>query len=142
MIRSTQFTYQPNSNNLSGFKDVRDNDVLYSYDSRGNLSQITYEDGTTDKYVYNADGLLTKSINRRSQEIIYDYNNKYQITKETHSDGRIIEYEYDATNTLVTHISDSSSGNVTRFNFNQVEMTQLPLGIIMTYSSVTMVMMS
>ena len=119
--QTTSFTYLPNSDKLSGFKDARDNDVLYSYDNRGNLTSIIYEDGTTDKYVYNADGLLTKSINRRSQEITYEYNNNYQVTKETHSDGKIIEYGYDATNTLVTHISDSSSGDVTRFNFDQTE---------------------
>ena len=37
--------------------------------------------------------------------------------------GKIIsiEYGYDATNSLDTHISNSSSGNVTRFNFNQTE---------------------
>ena len=119
--QTTNFTYQADSNRLSGFKDARGNDVLYSYDNAGNLTSITYEDGTQDKYFYNADGLLTKTVNRRGQEIAYEYNDNYQITKETHSDGSIIEYKYDATNTLVTHISDSSSGNVTRFNFDQAE---------------------
>lgn len=121
LAQTTSFTYLPNSDKLSSFKDARGNDVLYSYDSRGNLSQITYEDGTTDKYVYNADGLLTKSINRRGQEIAYEYNNNYQVTKETHSDGRIIDYGYSATDSLATHISNSSSGDVTRFNFDQTE---------------------
>ena len=119
--QTTLFTYDANLNKLSGFKDARGNDVLYSYDNAGNLTSIIYEDGTTDKYVYNADGLLTKSINRRGQDITYEYNNNYQLTKETHSDGRIIEYRYDATNNLVTLISDSSSGDVTQFNFNQAE---------------------
>ena len=51
-------TYNADLNKLSGFKDARGNDVLYSYDNAGNLTSIIYEDGTTDKYVYNADGLL------------------------------------------------------------------------------------
>ena len=129
--QTTQFTYQANSNRLIGFKDARGNDVLYSYDNRGNLSQITYEDGMTDEYIYNANGLLTKSINRRGQEIAYKYNDNYQLAKETHSDGRIIEYRYDATNNLVTLISDSSSRDVTQFNFDQAENK-----IIIEYSGV------
>ena len=119
--QTTNFTYQDDSNKLSGFKDARGNDVLYSYDNRGNLSQITYEDGTTDKYVYNADGLLTKSVNRRGQEIAYDYNNNYQITKETYSDGEIVEYEYGTTSGLLTSISDNNREDRTQFNYSQAE---------------------
>ena len=118
---TTHFTYDAQTNNLTGFKDARGNDVLYSYDSRGNLSQITYEDGTTDKYVYDTDGLLTKSINRRGQEIAYEYNDNYQITKETHSDGRIIEYGYDANNSLVTSTSNNSSSRISRFSYDSTE---------------------
>lgn len=33
----------------------------------------------------------------------------------------IIEYGYDTTNSLVTYVSNSSRGDVTRFNFDQIE---------------------
>jgi len=74
---------------------------------------LTYEDGTQDKYVYNADGLLTKSVNRRGQEIAYEYDNRYQITKETHSDGAIIEYKYTGSNVRSTYISDDDKTSCT-----------------------------
>lgn len=65
---TTRFTYQANSDKLTRMRDARNNnDVVYSYDSRGNLSRITYEDTTQDKYFYNAEGLLRKSVNRRGQ---------------------------------------------------------------------------
>ena len=77
--------------------------VTYDYDHVGRLQQViygegrealaytyNYEDGTTDKYVYNADGLLTKSVNRRGQEIAYEYNDRYQVAKEIHGDGSIL----------------------------------------------------
>ncbi len=117
--QTIHFTYDADSNNLSGFRDARGNDILYAYDSRGNLTSIIYEDGTQDKYFYDTNGLLTKSVNRRGQEISYEYNDNYQVTKKTYSDGKIIQYS--ATDSLVTNITDSSSGDVTRFNFDQTE---------------------
>ena len=117
--QTTSFTYQADTNRLTGFTDTRNHDVLYSYDNAGNLSQITYEDGTTDKYVYDADGLLTKSINRRGQEIAYEYNSNYQVTKETHSDGKIIEYEYSATNVLLNYIDSSDREKNARIQYSK-----------------------
>jgi|GEM_PF-5395086 len=117
--QTTNFTYQANSNRLTSFKDARGNDVLYSYDHRGNLTRITYEDGTKDKYFYNGKGLIEKSVNRRGQEIAYEYNNNYQLTKETHSDGSIIEYEYTESGMLLTYVGDDTSRKTTQFNYNQ-----------------------
>ncbi|ACK64978.1 YD repeat protein [Rippkaea orientalis PCC 8801] len=74
-----------------------------------------------DKYFYDANGLLIKSVNRRGQEIAYEYNDKYQITKETHSDGSIIEYEYGATDGLLTFISRDNTGKTTRFEFDEAK---------------------
>ena len=119
--QTTQYTYDADLNKLSGFEDARGNDVLYSYDNRGNLSQITYENGTTDKYVYNTDGLLTKSINRRGQEIAYEHNDRYQVTKEIHSDGSIIEYEYTGSDVWSTYISNDGSRKTTQLNYDQSE---------------------
>ena len=113
--------YDADSNKLTGFTDTRGNDVLYAYDSRGNLTSIIYEDGTQDKYVYNADGLLTKSINRRGQEIAYEYNNNYQVTKEIHSDGKIVKYEYEATTGLLSSINLDSAKDTTQVEYNQAD---------------------
>ena len=66
-------------------------------------------------------GLLTESINRRSQEIAYEYNDNYQITKETHSDGKIIEYGYNATNELLNYIVDSSTEENTRIQYDSAK---------------------
>ncbi|WP_420911685.1 hypothetical protein [Rippkaea orientalis] len=60
--KTTQFTYDADSNKLSGFRDARGNDVLYAYDSCGNLTSIIYEDGTQDKYFYDANGWLVNEI--------------------------------------------------------------------------------
>ena len=119
--QTTQFTYDADSNNLSGFTDARGNDILYAYDSRGNLTSIIYEDGTQDKYFYDANGLLTKSVNRRGQEISYEYNDNYQLIKEIYSDGSTIEYEYGATNGLLTSLRSNSGEDHTQFTYNQAE---------------------
>ncbi|MEM8721924.1 MAG: RHS repeat-associated core domain-containing protein [Cyanobacteria bacterium P01_G01_bin.39] len=119
--QTTHFTYQAQTNKLASFKDAHGNDVLYSYNGRGDLSRITYEDGTQDKYFYDDQGLLIRSVNRRGQKIRYEYNDRYQVTKETHSDGRIIEYEYGANTGLLTSISDNNREDHTQFNYNQAE---------------------
>ena len=119
--QTTNFTYQAGTNKLSGFEDARGNDVLYSYDNAGNLTCITYEDGTQDKYFYTATGLLAESINRRGQKIHYNYNNKNQITKETHSDGTIIKYEYSSNNELLNYISSVNREETTRIQYDQVK---------------------
>ena len=50
----TTFTYEPTFNRLASFTDARGNGIDYAYDTRGNLTAITYEDGTRETFTYDA----------------------------------------------------------------------------------------
>jgi YD repeat-containing protein len=74
----TKFDYETTFDKLSLVTDARGNDLIYTYDTKGNLAKITYEDTTHQDYSYNAKGQLTGSVNRRGQNISYEYNLQYQ----------------------------------------------------------------
>jgi RHS repeat-associated protein len=104
---TTTFNYEPNFQKLQSVTDARGNDLVYSYDTKGNLASITYEDATHQDYSYNLKGQLSQSTNRRGQDITYEYNAQDRLTKEVHETGATINYGYDATTGLVNSITDS-----------------------------------
>ncbi|MEM8831366.1 MAG: RHS repeat-associated core domain-containing protein [Cyanobacteria bacterium P01_G01_bin.19] len=99
----TNFTYEENFNQLTGFTNPLGNGIDYDYDESGNLTTITYEDGSTETFSYDANGDVTISVNRRGQEILYSYNDRGQIVSQINPDAEVpIEYTYDAQGNLDT----------------------------------------
>jgi len=47
------------------------NGMQYGYDSHGNLTSITYEDGTHENFSYDAAGNVITATNRRRQTVTY-----------------------------------------------------------------------
>lgn len=99
----TEFTYEENFNQLTGFTDPLGNGIDYSYDESGNLTTITYEDGSSETFSYDENGDVTVSVNRRGQEILYSYNDRGQVVSQINPDAEVpIEYTYDERGNLDT----------------------------------------
>jgi RHS repeat-associated protein len=63
---------------------------------------------TGEKYVFNADGLLTKRLDENGNTISYTYNTSGRLTSMTDTIGRSVTVSY-GTNNLISSISDWSS---------------------------------
>jgi YD repeat-containing protein len=58
------FTYEPNYDQLATVRDQKGNLTSYGYDPKGNLTQLTYADGSSETFGYDPKGNLTVSANR------------------------------------------------------------------------------
>ncbi len=104
-----KYTYETNFNQLASVRDQRGNPLNYSYDSQGNLQQITYADGSKETFSYDATGNLTVAVNRRNQNISYTYNSEGLLTRKDFPDGTSATYTYDSRGNLLTATDSDSS---------------------------------
>ena len=103
--KNTSFSYEPSFNNLTSFVDPRSNGISYSYDSSGNLTSITYQDGTIESFTYDTSGLVLSWTNRRGDTVTYTYNTRGQLTGKDYSNTTEPEdcnYVYDDTGNLIS----------------------------------------
>jgi RHS repeat-associated protein len=96
---------------LDWLRDANGRLTDYASDSRGNLTGITYPDGSTEAFSYDAAGELVSVTNRRGQAITYSYNALGRVARKRHPDGRTVDYTYDARGNL-TSAADSVTGKV------------------------------
>ena len=80
------------------YNDLPFNTVSYSYDNRGNLTQITYPFNTNWKinYVWNANNRLTAVKDWNQNDLVrYYYRKNGQLDHETYGNGISNYYHYD-----------------------------------------------
>jgi RHS repeat-associated protein len=76
--------------------DARDNDTRTSYNSRGQITQVTHPDGAQEKFVYNLDGTLQTHFDQEGNKTEYAYDCFGRKTLETDPLGNVTTYIYDA----------------------------------------------
>ena len=80
----------------------------YTPDQLGRKSVISYPDGTTEKWTYDASGNVSTYTNRSSATCTYSYDGRNRCTSDTWSDGTTgTGYSYDAAGRL----TDTSNAN-------------------------------
>ncbi len=112
------FTYEPNFDQLATVRDQKGNLTSYSYDAKGNLTQLTYADGSSETFGYDSKGNLTVSANRRGQTITYTYDAKFQLISKEYPDGSSATFTYDSRGNLLTAIDGDSS---TTFEYDNAD---------------------
>ena len=102
------FSYEPNYDNLATLHDQRGNVTAYAYTDQGNLSSITYVDGTSETFGYDASGNVTVAVNRRGNQIEYTYDNRGLLLSKTYPDGTTATFTYDDRGNLLTAVDADS----------------------------------
>ncbi|MEQ1828603.1 MAG: RHS repeat-associated core domain-containing protein, partial [Pirellula sp.] len=88
----------------------------YNYDSKGNLLETVYPDGSIERLSsYTPSGLPGVSTNRRGQPLSYTYNALGQVTKQTFADSSFITFAYDTRGNLTT-VTDGAE--ITTYTYN------------------------
>ena len=97
-------------------KDALGNETYYQYDRNGNLTKITYPDGTSITYAYDRAGRLVRTTaqNGLVTEIGYDGNGN--ITRITDDETRVYRFVYDGNNRLVK--ATDPLGGVTEYAYD------------------------
>ena len=67
--------------------DSQGNRVELSYDSRGNITRISYADGTYEEFTYNDYDLPTRYRDRNGNEYLFLYDDKGNLISITYPDG-------------------------------------------------------
>jgi RHS repeat-associated protein len=90
-----QFTYEPTFDQLTSVRDEKGNPTTYSYDDRGNLTAITYADGSAEAFSYGGQGNLTQWVNRRGEVIDYTYDSNHQLATYAYANTPQVDFSYD-----------------------------------------------
>jgi YD repeat-containing protein len=112
----TAFGYAGPYNSLAWVRDARGNATNYAYDDRGNLSRITYVNGTFESYQYDGLGNLIASTNRRGQTITYTHNSRAQLTSKDYPDTPSLvdfHYGYDAVGNMTSASGPEGTSSLT-----------------------------
>ncbi len=102
----TAFGYGGPYHNMAWVSDARGNQTHYDYDDSGNLIRITYVDGTTESWRYDAQGNPLSWTNRRGDVMLYTYNDRGQLIRKEYPDGAVHTYDYDDNGRLVSATDD------------------------------------
>lgn len=87
------------------------------YDNLDRIERITYSDGSTVFYKYDANGNIIREIDSTGA-IHYSYDGKNRLTQEINPNGTINRYKYDKSGNPV---SLSDTGGTTRYSYNDAD---------------------
>ena len=101
---------------IESLTDRLGNSVVYGYDEAGNVTSITYPDGTNEQYRYNSLNLVTWSKAKDGSETTFGYDQRGNLTSYTDARGNTYRFTYDSANNMLT--SEDPSGATTVFTYD------------------------
>jgi RHS repeat-associated protein len=108
---TVKFAYEPTFNQLTSVRDQKNNLTAYSYDGQGNLTGITYTDGSNELFSYDTKGNVTEWVNRRGDSLTYTYDDRNQLLTYSYVDTPQVDftYDYDAIGNLISATDDTGT---------------------------------
>lgn len=87
--------------------------ILKSYDTIGRLSQLVYPDGAQVNYSYDSAGNLAQVSSGGVNHITYnDYNARGQVLQATYANGVVSDYSYDDQTLLLSHLLTKKNNTI------------------------------
>nr|NCR88478.1 hypothetical protein [Microcystis aeruginosa G13-10] len=131
--QQVKFAYEPTFNQLASVQDQKGNPLSYSYDNKGNLTGITYADGSQETFSRDAFGNVSLSTNRRGQPIEYTYNSRGLLTRKQYTDGTFAAFTYDGRGNLLSAIDADSSVSYSYDNADRLTKVTYGVGRYVEY---------
>ncbi|MBW4678463.1 MAG: hypothetical protein KME52_32155 [Desmonostoc geniculatum HA4340-LM1] len=69
--QTVSYTYGGNSDSPTVVTDARGNPLTFTYDERGNVTEVGYIDGTSESYVYDESGQVIQKTERSGDTFEY-----------------------------------------------------------------------
>jgi len=122
----TSLTYDAASGYIATITDALGNTTTFTYQSQVqgdftyyNLAKVTYADGTSVSYSYDASGNVLKVTDRAGKATTYTYNSRGQVLTRTNQAGGVTTYTYNSDGTLAT--VKLPSGDQTAFTYDGIK---------------------
>jgi len=138
----TSVTYDPASGFVSSRTDPQGNTTIFTYQAQTqgdftfyNLSKVTFADGTSETYAYDASGNVVKATDRAGKTTTYTYNSRGQALTITNASAGVTTYTYNSDATIAT--VRIPSGDVTTLNYDNLKRVSKLLYADNTSRSVT-----
>jgi len=132
--RSLSFAYDTLFNVPTVIRDERNVPLRYTYDSRGNLTSILHADGSAERFTPDADGTITRSVNRRNQAIDYTYDEQGLIRRKDHADGTFEAFTYDNRGNMLTATDEGGTTTFTYDSADRLTLVTYPNGRFLHYT--------
>ena len=132
--RRLSTTYHEESGLISGLTNAKGETVTHTYTAQSqaftnpdaneqatftfyNLTGITYPDGSTEQYTYDASGNITSWVDANGNTWRHTYNGQGQMLTETFPTGGIVTYTYNEDGTLASR--QDAETDPTTYNYDQ-----------------------
>lgn len=103
--------YDTRFSQIALVQDAQGNQSTFDYDDAGNLTTLSYPDGSQETITYDAAGNPTGYTSRSGDQITYSYNARGQLLRKDYPDGFWVTYTYDAAGNMTT--ASDASGTIT-----------------------------
>ena len=99
-------------------RDFLGNTTRFDYDRYGNLTRITYHDGTTETFEHNANRMVTRATARDGAVTTFTYDNRNNLLSITDPLGGVISFTYDNNNNMLTFTDAMGGTTVFTYDIN------------------------
>ena len=97
-------------NRVIKYEDTFGNVIGYRYDPIGNLSAITYPDGTEVSYEYDVNNNLVSVTDWEDRKTVYTYDANNRVTGVIKPDGSVTATEYDNAGRVISTVEKNARG--------------------------------
>ena len=95
------YAYQEDFSALDWCQDANGNLTDHEVDTRGNVTDIIYPDGSCKSYEYDEVGDMVNCTTRRGETLTVGHDDLGRLTSVGYPDGRTVTYTYDARGNLI-----------------------------------------
>jgi len=130
---TTRVAYHPETGKIAEYTDAEGHTTVFTYEAQPqtftnpltnetvtftfyNLVQVTYADGSRERFTYDAKGNILTQVDQNSQRWSFTYEARGQLLAVTNPNGGVITHTYNADGTLASS-ADSETG-VTRYDYD------------------------
>lgn len=98
------FNYDPTTKRLTSVSDDEGNQLLYSYNAKGKVSEIDMPDGNSFKYFYDVNNNLIGVVNPLNATNRYEYDTSHRLVAIVNPEGQVtVQIEYDSINRVTRY---------------------------------------
>jgi RHS repeat-associated protein len=122
----TTVTYDTASSYVSSITDAQGNTTSFTYQAQVqgdftfyNRTKITFPDGTSESFSYDAAGNVLKATDRAGKTTSYAYNSRGQTLTKTNPAGGVTTYTYNSDGTIAT--IKLPSGDTSSFSYDTLK---------------------
>ncbi|MBD2438866.1 RHS repeat protein [Nostoc sp. FACHB-110] len=132
--QTVTFTYTGNLDSPTSVRDQKEQVTQYSYNIYGELTGITYANGSSETFSYDLSGNLFQAKERSGDTFQFTYDTTGKLTRKTFDDGTFESYAYDTKGNLSSITKGSETISLEYDTNNRLTKITYPNGRWLQYT--------